>query len=318
MSKYQDIYPSEPLIKSADLPRQSASDLLSLEYFEADPGSMPTQKFAQHHIMINLNDNPHRVENLRDGEPRDLVFRRNEIVVTPAGIESGWTWHEKSKVIVITLEPSQFEAFAQNELGVLLTGKQLSNIPQFEDSDLTLAAENLLAALQSKQLGYEVMFESFSRIFLIRLIQKYREKSQEGLQFKAGFTSAQYKKVLDFVKDNFGSSLSLEDLAKVAGISPHRFSRLFKETIGKSPMQFVLSHRLDEARKLLVDHRLTLLNAAPSPIRPICPEPSKLGLVSNRNPLGKLRARIFKTRAYSFKTSWLYTSILDLFQNKGE
>ena len=34
MSKYQDIYPCEPLIQSVDLVRPMAADLLTLEYFE--------------------------------------------------------------------------------------------------------------------------------------------------------------------------------------------------------------------------------------------------------------------------------------------
>lgn len=84
--------------------RPSAAELLSLEYFEADPASMPTQAFEQHHVLINLRDKPHRVENWRDGEHRDFIYRKYEIVVTPAGVQSGWRWHEKSRCIVITLD----------------------------------------------------------------------------------------------------------------------------------------------------------------------------------------------------------------------
>lgn len=31
-----------------------------------------------------------RVENWRDGEHRDFIYRQHEITVTPAGIRSGW------------------------------------------------------------------------------------------------------------------------------------------------------------------------------------------------------------------------------------
>ena len=52
MSKYQDVYPCEPLIQSSGLVRPTAADLITLEYFEAEPASMPTDKYAQHHIIL--------------------------------------------------------------------------------------------------------------------------------------------------------------------------------------------------------------------------------------------------------------------------
>ena len=96
MPKYQDIYPSDPLVQSVDLVRPMAADLLTLEYFEAEPASMPTDRYSQHHIILNLKDEPHRLENWRDGEHRDFIYHQNEIIVTPAGVESGWKWHVKS------------------------------------------------------------------------------------------------------------------------------------------------------------------------------------------------------------------------------
>ena len=57
---------------------------------EAAPGEMDEAVFEEHHVLINLKDEPMRVENWRDGQLRDFVFRKFEVVVTPAGVESGW------------------------------------------------------------------------------------------------------------------------------------------------------------------------------------------------------------------------------------
>ena len=89
-SRYQEVYPSPPLLDSDSAAGGRAEELLTLEYFEAEPASMPTRTFDQHHVLLNLKAEPHRVENWRDGVHRDFEFRENEIVVTPAGIESGW------------------------------------------------------------------------------------------------------------------------------------------------------------------------------------------------------------------------------------
>lgn len=260
MSKYQDIYPCEPLIQSINLVRPTAADLLTLEYFEAEPAAMPTDRYEQHHIILNLRDKPHRLENWRDGEHRDFTYHQNEIIVTPAGVSSGWKWHVKTKCIIITLEPAKFETFAQNELGILLSTQQLKDLPQFLDEDITQSGIQLKEALQS-DLGSQVMFESFARVFLTKLILKYGLQ-QEEYDFSKSFTAAHYKQVLDYIAINYGNNILLEDMAAQADLSTSHFSRLFKQTIGQSPYQFLMSYRIEQAKKMLDNPHALMVDIA--------------------------------------------------------
>jgi AraC family transcriptional regulator len=250
---YQQVYPSQPLLRSSDMARPSAADLLSLEYFEAEPGEMVEDLFDQHHVLLNLKASPQRVINWRDGVERDFMFEKDEIVVTPSGLRSGWRWFEPSQCIVITLDPAKLERFAQSEVGVVLTGQQLKDLPQFKDPDICQAGVMLRDALTDGGIGAAVMFESLARIFLVKLIQTYAERSDEEIRFSARFTARHFKRVLDHVAAHYGEPLTLEALTEQAGLSPSHFSRLFKATIGKSPMQFVTSYRVDQARKQLAD-----------------------------------------------------------------
>lgn len=249
-------------MRSGDIVRQRASDLLSLEYFEADPDEMPAQAFDQHHILISLKETPHRVENWRDGEHRDFIFHQNEIVVTPAGLESGWRWHEQSRCIVITLDPAKLESFTQNELGVLLTDQQLHDLPQFEDEDITSAAVMLLDALRLPGHSSDLMFESLARVFLVKLVQKYGDERSEDIAFSPAFSAAHYKRVLDFVADKYGQSIQIEDIARQAGLSTSHFSRLFKQTVGDTPYQFLMRYRVERASEMLADPSNALIDIA--------------------------------------------------------
>jgi AraC family transcriptional regulator len=260
MSQYQNIYPSKPLIQSSNLVRPIAADLLTLEYFEAEPASMPIDKYEQHHIILNLREEPHRLENWRDGEHRDFIYHKNEIIVTPAGVESGWRWHVKSKCIIITLDPAKFEKFAQTELGILLSTGQLKNLPQFLDEDITQSGIQLLEALKC-ELGSQVMFESFARIFLTKLILKYGLQASE-YEFSKSFTAQHYKQVLDYIAVNYSHNILLEDLAAKADLSPSHFSRLFKQTIGQSPYQFLTSYRIEQAKKMLDNSNAVMVDIA--------------------------------------------------------
>ena len=258
---YQDIYPSSPIVDSARDTRSSAADLLTLEYFEAEPASMPTQVFEQHHILLNLKDEPHRVENWRDGDHRDFTYRKHEVIVTPAGVESGWQWHAKSKIIVITLEPEKFERFAQTEVGIVLARAQLKSLPQFEDPDICQAGEMLKDALVNRDIGFELMFESLARVFLVKLIQKYGLE-EEAYAFSKSFTAQHYKRVLSYVADHYGQSILVEDLARESALSASHFAQLFKKTIGMSPMQFVMQYRIEQAKKRLANPTTPLIDIA--------------------------------------------------------
>jgi AraC-like DNA-binding protein len=90
----------------------------------------------------------------------------------------------------------------------------------------------------------------------IRRPQALIEAGPPGLQFSKGFTSAHYKKELDFIAVRFGGPVAIEDLARVAGMSPAHFLRLFEEVLGDSPYQFVMDYRVEQAKKMLKDpHR---------------------------------------------------------------
>ncbi len=262
MRTYQDIYPSEPLLRSGDVVRARAAGLLSLEFFEAEPASMPPEIFDQHHVLINLKDAPQRVENWRDGVHRDFTFHKNEIVVTPAGIRSGWRWHERSKVIVITLDPERLQVFAQSEVGVLLTERQLRDLPQFEDVEITAAATMLKDALDPGAVGSDVMFESLARVFLVKLIQKYGEERARDAVFSKSYTAAHHRRVLDVLETRFGEAIGVEEMAGEAGLSPSHFSRVFRSVIGETPYQFLMRYRIERAAEMLADPARPMIDIA--------------------------------------------------------
>lgn len=251
MARYQDIYPSDALLRSFDVVRPRAGDLITLEYFEAEPASMPRQAFAQHHVLLNLNPVPHLVENWRSSGYRDFTFRENEIVVTPAGDENGWHWHARSRVIVVTLDPARLAGFVQSELGLILTTRQLRDVPQIEDADLVTSGRMALNALRDSDTA-SVMFDALARVFLVKLVKRYGEERVASLDFIRGFSAEQYKRVLDLVAARFAEPITIEDMAREAGISTSHFGRLFKAVLNETPYQFLMDYRIERAKAMIV------------------------------------------------------------------
>ncbi|BAY48218.1 AraC family transcriptional regulator [Scytonema sp. HK-05] len=60
------------------------------------------------------------------------------------------------------------------------------------------------------------------------------------------------------------TDLSLDDLAQQVGMSTYHFSRLFKQSTGESPNQYVVRLRIEAAKRLLRETDLGVLEVASS------------------------------------------------------
>ena len=65
------------------------------------------------------------------------------------------------------------------------------------------------------------------------------------------------KEALSFIEQNFQNDISVEDIAGFCGLNRSYFGKIFRDTIGKSPQEFLMSYRMQKATELL---KLTQLN----------------------------------------------------------
>ncbi|MGI6011829.1 MAG: helix-turn-helix domain-containing protein [Ruminococcus sp.] len=56
---------------------------------------------------------------------------------------------------------------------------------------------------------------------------------------------------LDYMKRHLFEDLSVKEIAAAAGLSPSHFSRQFRSQTGFSPHEYIILHRIDEAKSLL-------------------------------------------------------------------
>lgn len=74
-----------------------------------------------------------------------------------------------------------------------------------------------------------------------------------------------YKVVQDlqiYMENNLHKSITLKELAESVGYSPWHMSRIFKETTGKTPFDYIRSLRLTKAALLLRDNDTKILDVA--------------------------------------------------------
>ena len=57
--------------------------------------------------------------------------------------------------------------------------------------------------------------------------------------------------VLDYIDTHLAQDIKLADLAQLLSMSQYHFSRLFKQSLGVSPYQYLLQQRVERAKHLL-------------------------------------------------------------------
>jgi AraC family transcriptional regulator len=104
--------------------------------------------------------------------------------------------------------------------------------------------------------------ETAAQMLTAHLLRHYTTNALYIHEYSRKLSSQQMRRVRDFILAHLAQSLSLDMLAQQVGFSPYHFTRLFRQTTGESPHQFVLSQRLDVAKRLLKETDMPLPHVA--------------------------------------------------------
>ena len=77
-----------------------------------------------------------------------------------------------------------------------------------------------------------------------------------------GLAGWQIKRASDAMAAKLGQDITLDDLASLVGLSPAHFSRAFKVSTGLPPFAWLQNQRMERAKELLADPRLSLAEVA--------------------------------------------------------
>jgi transcriptional regulator GlxA family with amidase domain len=118
------------------------------------------------------------------------------------------------------------------------------------------AGIDLALAMVEKDHGAEL-----ARSVAQKLVMYHRRaggQSQHSALLELEPKSDRIQTVLGYAREHLAETLSVEQLADVASLSPRQFSRAFRAETGQSPAKAIENLRLEAARQMLERGRLTL------------------------------------------------------------
>ena len=96
-----------------------------------------------------------------------------------------------------------------------------------------------------------VFVDTLTAALALQLIMQAGTSPPRTAPARGGLAPVVRRRVLELMEEHASTHLTIDTLAREAGLSPAHFARAFKESIGRAPHQHLLALRLDRARRLL-------------------------------------------------------------------
>ncbi|NJK81252.1 MAG: helix-turn-helix transcriptional regulator [Chloroflexaceae bacterium] len=207
----------------------------------------------------------HMEQRRLDGPWTNYVVRTGDLFLRPPGrapYELRWTASEPTRTVHIHIDRSLVLRTAAS----LYRGdpSQIEVIEQvgLQDALLTQLGLHLGAALEHATPADGIYAQSALQLLVTHLIRYHAATRNDTSDPTGGLTRQQLQRVVEFAQAHLDQAITLEALAQQTGYSPYHFARLFRQSVGMSPYQFVLRQRLERAQQLLHETEHPLLEIA--------------------------------------------------------
>lgn len=93
-----------------------------------------------------------------------------------------------------------------------------------------------------------------------------------GVDPSSGLSTAKRRAIDEYIRQNLGETIRVEDLVHLVHLSPSHFFRVFKRSTGLRPHEYVTNKRIETASQLLMDDDIPIIEIA-----------SKVGFVTQQH-----------------------------------
>ncbi|WP_341736034.1 AraC family transcriptional regulator [Microcoleus sp. CAWBG640] len=176
----------------------------------------------------------------------------------PAFRQPEWFWESAVEILDIYLPATVLEQIAMQSCvsapqTIELIDRFAIRDPLLEQLALTLSAE-----VERGDNRDRLYFESVQTLLAVHLLRHHCTVKITNYPKLGKLSPSKLQQIIDYIQDDLDRDIGLADLAEVVQMSSHHFGKIFKQSTGVSPHQYVLQCRIDRAKKLLSNPQLTL------------------------------------------------------------
>jgi AraC family transcriptional regulator len=251
----EDSHPSESALVLG-------TETIQIKHLRFPPGEGAFHAEAAHTLFVNLTPRPLHYLQKQDGKTHTGLYRQGDMLITPANTPLFVRWVGDENCLQIQLSASFLKRVSEETLGK--DGDRLTLVPTFQcrNQQLEAIATLLMAEAQQGQPSGALYLDSLANVLAVQLLRHHGTTLAQLPRYEGGLPTYQLNQVLDYIDAGLAKEIKLSDLAGLLGMSPFHFGRMFKQSIGISPHQYVIQQRIERAKCLLKDSDQAIIDIA--------------------------------------------------------
>jgi AraC family transcriptional regulator len=178
-------------------------------------------------------------------------LRPGDVSLLTRAAESHWVWPGDIEVVHVYLTQDELAATCRQVYERDVEDVELHDTVKAEDPAIHRTVMQIAQEAAQGAAGSKLMVDALSCQLAVQLLRRHAHVLFRESGGSDGLTFAQDRAVRDHVQEHLAETISLDDLAAVAGLSRFAFVRRFRATTGTTAHAFVLQQRVERARTLL-------------------------------------------------------------------
>jgi AraC family transcriptional regulator len=211
---------------------------------------------AHHRINVHFGA-PVKANCLCDGRRYSRIQAHGDADVIPAGLAGEWTDDADCTILRIAISDTLVRSIGE-QLGARAVRRQVEPRLQWRDPRLHHLASALGAELEADAPSDPLYAESLCTALVVQLLTGDHALVTDSRTLAPRVAA----RVVDYIESHLHQRLTLADLAAEAGLSVPYFKALFRATLGVPVHRYVVQRRVERARAMLLEGRLTATQIA--------------------------------------------------------
>lgn len=251
------LYPKAPILSSD----RAGWNGIRLEYHQQPPHQVP--EHTSKHSRIIIHTQPLSSPLVEYMLPERCHLNQpggGNVTLIPAAVSNWALWEQERHFIILSLETNIFERYAADWSPI----SEVELLPSFSQPDPLISGIGLTlkSVLEAGSFSDRLYVDLLTTALVTHLLRRYSVQKQIPELTFQGLSKYQLKQVTDYIEHHLDQDLTLSKLAAIAQISPSYFSALFKQSTGLAPHQFVIQCRIERAKQLLRQGKVSIADIA--------------------------------------------------------
>ena len=215
---------------------------------------LPELAMAQHLIILYEPSKTTTMEFKAEGSfiqsvwnPIDQV--RQCLAIVPANLPFQSCWDQEIVSTTLYLDANFVSQLIPDELNP--DHIEIGVETKRADPLMAQLVQALKAEMIAKNSENDFYIHSLETALAAHLIRNYSTRASTIPDCEQGLSRRQLHRSIEYIQAHLDQNLSLTAIAEELGLSSYYFCRLFKQSMGISPYQYLLQQRIEQAKQLL-------------------------------------------------------------------